>query len=247
MLARASLMQQLNAMRTRQATLMQQTVMRNMFMRQQTRMNTALYVAAQRQVHSRGYNRFDDDYHFYFTETNFALMGAKNTPNIVFVLQKYEKHLTDEQIAYAFWQIAAYQLERTPEFWDIVVPMVKRQLATLDRQCTNSMGMMIEAAARMSLQDNEFWELVEQKLVDEGLLRYFTLEATADILCNVAHVGRGSDDLVEAIEKTFIKHRKGLSPQTIDVAKQGFSKLAKGSEIMHRVLADPNTELPALE
>ena len=109
------------------------------------------------------------------------------------------------------------------------------------------MGMMIEAAAKMSLQDNEFWELVEQKLVDEGLLRYFTLEKTAEILCNVAHVGRGSDELVELIEKTFIKHRKGLSENTIHVAKQGFAKLSKGSEIMHRVLADPNTELPALE
>ena len=53
--------------------------------------------------------------------------------------------------------------------------------------------------------------------------------------------------MVEIIEKTFIKHRKGLSPKAIADAKIGFASVNKGSEILQRVLEDPNTELPALE
>ena len=107
--------------------------------------------------------------------------------------------------------------------------------------------MAIEGAAGMFLQDNEFWEIVEQKLVDEGLYRYYTLEQLADMVNMLGRVGRGSDDMMELIEKTFIKHRKGLTPEVIDKAQQGFAKVNKGSEILHRVLKDPKTELPALE
>ena len=70
---------------------------------------------------------------------------------------------------------------------------------------------------------------------------------TARLLCYFARVGRGSDDIVELFEKNFIKHRKGLTPEIIKVAQDGFQRINKGSEILHRVLADPNTQLPALE
>lgn len=53
--------------------------------------------------------------------------------------------------------------------------------------------------------------------------------------------------MVDIIEKTFIKHRKGLTEYAIANAKIGFASVNKGSEILHRVLEDPNTELPALE
>ena len=88
---------------------------------------------------------------------------------------------------------------------------------------------------------------MEQKLVDEGLHRYFSLQELSEILIDLGRVGRGSDDMVEIIEKTFIKHRKGLSENVIANAKIGFASVNKGSEILQRVLEDPNTELPALE
>ena len=69
----------------------------------------------------------------------------------------------------------------------------------------------------------------------------------ANLLCHLSRVGRGSDDMVEIIEKYFIKHRKGLTPEAIELAKIGFARLNKGSEILHRVLQDPKTQLPALE
>ena len=101
--------------------------------------------------------------------------------------------------------------------------------------------MAVEGAAGMYLQDNEFWEAVERKFVDEELWQYFDLETTVKLLNCFARVGRGSDEIVELIEKHLIKHRKGLTEETISIAKQGFAKINKGSEILQRVLADPKT------
>ena len=130
--------------------------------------------------------------------------------------------MTDFQKAYAFTYIAKQQLPRTKEFWEVILPEVKSQLATLDRNCVKSLYHFIEGASAMNLQDNEFWETVETKLVDERLHRYFNLEQLSEVLCFVAHVGRGSDELLEIIEKTLIKHRKALTEQIVSNAKQGF-------------------------
>ena len=148
---------------------------------------------------------------------------------------------------YGFNFIAMNRLEKTPEFWDVILPKVKEQLKGLDRQTCPALFRAIEGGAGMYLQDNEFWELIENKFVDEGLWRYFDLHQTAVALNCFARVGRGSDDIVELIEKHLIKHRKGLTEDVIQIAQQGFDKINKGSEIMHRVLKDPKTELPALE
>jgi len=73
------------------------------------------------------------------------------------------------------------------------------------------MMFIIAGAGVMQLQDNELWEALESKLVDEGLLRYFSLDESAHILYYFGYCGRGSDDLIEALEKNFIKHRKALA------------------------------------
>ena len=149
-------------------------------------------------------------------------MGAKETDQIVYVYKKYGKYMTDFQISYGFWFIGMNRLERTPDFWNEIVPLVKTQLATLDRNCTKSLFHFIEGASAMTLQDNEFWELVEQKLVDERLHRYFQLEELCQVLVNLANVGRGSDELIEVIEKTLIKHRKAITPEIARTARHGF-------------------------
>lgn len=84
--------------------------------------------------------------------------------------------MTDKQIAYGFFFIAHNKLEKTPEFWNIILPLVKKQLTTIDRNCIASFLKMIQAGSEMTLQDNEFWSTVETKLVDEGLHRYIQLD-----------------------------------------------------------------------
>ena len=73
------------------------------------------------------------------------------------------------------------------------------------------------------------------------------LDELTEVLNYLANVGRGSDEMLEIIEKTLIKHRKALTPEIIDVARQGFVRINNGSEILFRVLEDPTVELPQLE
>ena len=93
--------------------------------------------------------------------------------------------------------IAEDKLPRTQEFWDVILPRVKAQVPTLDRQCTHSLSQIIAGAGIMQIQDNELWESLESKLVDEGLLRYMKLEEQAKVLCYFSNCGRGSDELIE--------------------------------------------------
>ena len=53
--------------------------------------------------------------------------------------------------------------------------------------------------------------------------------------------------MIDIVEKTLIKHRKAITPEIADAAREGFRLINKGSEILYRVLEDPNVELPALE
>ena len=144
-------------------------------------------------------------------------MGAKNTPNLVAVYKKWGglELMTPEQIMYGFQFVAQNDLERSPDFWNIIIPTVKAQVKTLDRMTIQPLLTAVEAAAAMYLQDNEFWESIEQKLIDENLLKYFSLEQMATLVWHLARVGRGSDEMIEFIEKYFIKHRKGLAPKTL--------------------------------
>ncbi len=102
-------------------------------------------------MHARGYNDFHDSWSHIFHEVNFALGGSKTTDAFAYVFRKYGAHLTDFQIAYAFWMIGKNQLERSPEFWELILPTVKTQLGKLDRNCTKALIHFIEGASAMTL------------------------------------------------------------------------------------------------
>ena len=106
-----------------------------------------------RMVHARGYNSHDDGLIHDWHEINCALASAKSTDNIVAVykLAKGDEAMTPEQIAHGFWFIAVNKLEKTPDFWNYIIPLVKKQMLTLDRQTTSALYKAIEGAAGMYL------------------------------------------------------------------------------------------------
>ena len=75
---------------------------------------------------------------------------------MVFLFKKYGEYMTDMQIMYGFREIAVNHLERTPEFWSVILPMVKQQLNGLDRNTPKALCTAISSAAAMRLSDNEF-------------------------------------------------------------------------------------------
>uniref|UniRef100_A0A7S3FUP7 Uncharacterized protein n=1 Tax=Strombidium rassoulzadegani TaxID=1082188 RepID=A0A7S3FUP7_9SPIT len=201
-----------------------------------------------RQVHQRGYNDFYDVPAWLHHEINGALANCKSVKGYAEIFKDNEEYLTDFQIAYAFEDIADNGLLITSEFWTVILPKVREQVLTLDRQCTASLMNIIAGAGQMQLQDNQLWEALESKLVDEGLLRYFSIHQQSEILFYFARCGRGSDELIDQLEKIFIKHRKALlnMPDTLHYCKEGFGLLSKGSEILKRVLENPAIDLPKL-
>ena len=92
-----------------------------------------------RSVHARGYNDFYDMPYHIFHEINAAMQSCHNCDDYAFVFEKYSAYLTDFQIGYAFEDIALTQLDRVESFWKIILPRVKEQVPTLDRQCTQSL------------------------------------------------------------------------------------------------------------
>ena len=114
----------------------------------QMMIRSAMPMVASRQIHARGYNNFNDHVNMIFHEINFALHAAKNTPNIAYIYKKFgDKVMTPEQIMFGFSFICRNRLEKDADFWNIIVPMVKKQLATLDRQTIRPLLMAIEGAA----------------------------------------------------------------------------------------------------
>ena len=113
--------------------------------------STMIVPTQMRLVHKRGYNDFYDMPGYIFHEVYAALQSCHNVPDYAFVFNKYSEYLTDTQIAYALEDIAAHKLIRTPEFWDVILPRVKAQVPTLDRQCTQALMMIIEGAGEMQL------------------------------------------------------------------------------------------------
>ena len=131
------------------------------------RLMKPITVVPLRQIHARGYNNMEDVMARDFHEINFALMNAKSTQAIAYIYNKFgQDKMTPEQIFYGFNFIAQNELDRSPDFWNLILPMVKKQIKSMDRQTIPALLLSIKGAAAMYLQDNEFWESVEQKLVD---------------------------------------------------------------------------------
>lgn len=141
------------------------------------------------------------------------LMYSANMDDLVMFLRKYRDHVTDEHICAAFHRSAEHNMIRGESFWNEMVPLVKDQLRTLDRQGVHAIHLAITGAGMWQLQDNEFWEIIEQKLVDQGLLRYLNLDQQSEVVQALGRVNRGSDLLLENIERQFILHRRALTEE----------------------------------
>ena len=100
---------------------------------------------------AKKYNDFYDMPYHIFHEINAALQSCHNCKDYAFVFEKYSEHLTDFQVGYSFDDIAVHKIQRTPEFWNVILPRVKETVATLDRDCTQSLGQIISGAGNMQL------------------------------------------------------------------------------------------------
>jgi hypothetical protein len=57
--------------------------------------------------------------------------------------------------------LGTQQADISPQFYIDILPEVKEQLKTLDRQTYSALFNITFGAAQMQLQDNELWEIIE--------------------------------------------------------------------------------------
>ena len=109
--------------------------------------------ASLRMVHQRGYNNFNDVYINDYNEIQMALYANKNTDDIIWIYKRWggDDHMTPEQIVYGFWFIAMNGLEKSPDFWNYLIPLVKKTISALDRETVKPILTAIEGASGMYL------------------------------------------------------------------------------------------------
>ena len=106
----------------------------------------SLLAQSTRSVHQRGYNHWIDIEFNKYEDNNQAVQFTWNTEELAKYLSENKDTMTMQQISFAFKKIAEHKLSRTPEFWDIILPLVKNQLQAVDRHTKAELAVFIDAA-----------------------------------------------------------------------------------------------------
>ena len=72
------------------------------------------------------------------------------------------------------------------------------------------------------------------------MLKYLNVHQCCELIQALSICGRGSDELIDAIECYILKHRKALDDKDKQAALKGFKLLNKGSEALYEVLGQPD-------
>jgi hypothetical protein len=111
-----------------------------------------------------------------------------------------EKLLTPMALSASLACINYYELT-LDEHWPEVVMLVKRTIANYDR---HAIGHIYRAARHLGMlgeRNEEFWGIIETKLVTENLHRYLTEFQCARLMRALAEVGKGSPELWGKLER----------------------------------------------
>lgn len=198
-------------------------------------------------LEQRGYREpYDFDY-ITSIYTYLDVDGSFNTEDIVYVFRKREETMTDKHMAILMKRMADYDLDRSKEFYDEVLPIVIEQIKYLDRQCTQSLHDFAYAFGKMQIHDNRLWSILQEKMLGERLWRYFKIQDLGSIVEQWVHAGRASPEFLDIYQKRLYKHRRALLEEDIERARRVLTSTGRASEEFMHALENPTVELPALE
>ena len=186
----------------------------------------------------RTYKNDDDVYRQELHFAGGAIYNSHNPNDIAKTFTEYQHCLTSNHISYAIDHIANHQLDLDHHFWSVIYPRVKQEVISLDRYCAVPFVKILYAISRIALVDKELWEIFEEKLIQEKLIRYLTPPQLIKVLNSFANMKKGSDILFQEIEKRLIKHQKELDHDLALEAKAGFQLAEKGSEGLIKLLEE---------
>jgi hypothetical protein len=84
---------------------------------------------------------------------------AMSTDVIIDEFKEYEGFFSDNLIAEKFHLICSYHKDLTPEFYQYLIPLVKKIVAKADRHSNSVLAHIGVGAALINLGDKEFWDM----------------------------------------------------------------------------------------
>ena len=63
----------------------------------------------------------------------------------------------------------------------------------------------------MQIQDNEFWQIAEEKLIEGRMLKYLNVHECCELIDALGFCERGSDELIDMIDAYIVKHQLALT------------------------------------
>lgn len=91
---------------------------------------------------------------------NLRLYSALSTENIASFIKEFNGFLTDEMISYKFLQIALTHQDLPIEFFETVLPEVKKCIGNSDKQCNNILARAVIGGSHLFIGDSEFWSIL---------------------------------------------------------------------------------------
>lgn len=91
---------------------------------------------------------------------NSQIFTSLSTENVASVFKEMNGFIPDEMIAYKFYEICVSHRDLTREFYDTILPEMKKCVANSDRQCNNILTLALVGGACAHIADKEFWGLL---------------------------------------------------------------------------------------
>jgi len=96
---------------------------------------------------------------------NSQIYLSRSTENIAGIFRDMNGFIPDEMIAYKFYEICITHKDLTREFYETILPEMKKCIKNSDRQCINILAVAAIAGASAHIADLEFWGLLVKIII----------------------------------------------------------------------------------
>lgn len=175
---------------------------------------------------------------------NINFIAARDFESLIMFVKTYRGYIDSAAIFFKFYELAKIK-DYNRETFTVLLPCLKEYMVKFDRHSITEIYYAAMGAAKLHIADKEFWTIVENKLVNDKLYRYLSLEQAANLAFELNSAERASVLLLKLLEVDFIKNRKALSMQKklYNLVKQTYVDTGKASEVLKEALKDPSIEI----
>jgi hypothetical protein len=94
------------------------------------------------------------------TEVELKVNHVRTTDAIAEFFKEYQGFIPEKFIMNRFHQIALTHKDKTPEFFNDILPEVKKLVINSDRHTPQNLFIAVESGSLLGLEDKEFWDMI---------------------------------------------------------------------------------------